>query len=63
MKLVQKVELLGQVSDVKNRTRARRARTQANIASVSHSVEENPGLSIPLRSLELGISQTTLHRI
>ena len=62
MKLVQKVELLGQVSDVKNRTRARRARTLANIASVAHSVEENPGLSIPHRSLELGISQTTLHQ-
>ena len=34
VKLVQKFELLGQVSDVKNRTRARRARTPANIASV-----------------------------
>ena len=33
------------------------------IASVAHSVGENPGLSIPRRSLELGISQTTLHRI
>ena len=48
---------------MKNRTRARRARTPANIASVAHSVEENPGLSIPHRSLELGVSQTTLHRI
>ena len=63
MKLVQKFELLGQVSDVKNRTRARRARTPANIASAAHSVKENPGLSIPRRSLELGISQTMLHRI
>ena len=63
VKLVQKFELLGQVSDVKNRTRARRARTPANIASVVHSVEKNPGLSIPRRSLELGISQMTLHRI
>ena len=26
-------------------------------------MEENPGLYIPRRSLELGISQTTLHRI
>ena len=41
----------------------RRARTPANIASVVHSVEKNPGLSIPRRSLELDISQTTLHRI
>ena len=36
VKLVQKFELLGQVSDVKNRTRAHRARTPANIASVAH---------------------------
>ena len=63
VKLVQKFKLLGQVSDVKNRTRARRAGTSTNIASVAHSMEENPGLSIPCRSLELGISQTTLHRI
>ena len=56
VKLVQKFELLGQVSDVKNRTRARRARTPANIAFVAQGLEENPGLSIPLRSLELGIS-------
>ena len=61
VKLVQKFELLGQVSDVKNRTRTRYAKTPANIVSVAHSVEENPGLSIPHHSLELGISQTTLH--
>ena len=48
---------------MKNRTRARRARTPANIASIVDSVKENPGLSIPRHSLELGISQTTLHRI
>ena len=35
---MQKFELLGQVSDVKDRTRARRARTPANIAYVAHSV-------------------------
>ena len=46
-----------------NRTRARRARTPANIASVADSVEKNPDLSIPRRSLALGISQTTLRRI
>ena len=63
VKLVQKFELYGQVRDVKNRTRARRARTPPNIASVAHSVEENPGLPIPCHSLELGILQTTLHRI
>ena len=48
---------------MKNRTRSRRARTPANILSVADSMEENPGLSIPRRSLELGISQITLHRI
>ena len=50
VKLVQKFELLGQVSDAKNQTGARRARTPANIASVAHSVEENSGLSIRHRS-------------
>ncbi|CAB3225785.1 unnamed protein product [Arctia plantaginis] len=62
-KLVEKFELLGQVSDVKNKTRARRSRTTENIAAVAQSVEENAGLSIPRRSLELGIPQTSLHRI
>ena len=57
-KLVQKFELLGHVSDVNNKTRARRSRTTENIAAVAQSVEENPGLSIPRRSLELGIPQT-----
>ena len=42
VKLVQKFELLGQVSDVKSRTRNRRARKPANIASVAHSVERKP---------------------
>ena len=63
VKLVQKFELLEQVSDVKNQTHACRARTPANIASVAHSVKETRGLFIPRRSLELDISQTTLHRI
>lgn len=63
VKLVEKFELLGQVSDVKNRNRVRRSRTTENIAAVARSVEENPGLSIPRRSLELDIPQTTLHRI
>ena len=62
-KFVGKFELLAQVSDVKNKTRARRSRTTENIAAVAQSVEENPGLSIPRRSLELGIPQTSLHRI
>ena len=53
-KLVEKFDLLGQVSDVKNKTRARRSRTTENIAAVAQSVEENPVLSIPRRSLENG---------
>ena len=48
---------------MKNQTRAPCARTPANIASVAHSVEENPRLSIPRHYLELDISQTTLHWI
>ena len=63
MKFVRKFELFGQASDVKNRICVLRARTPANIASVAQSVGENPGLSISRRSLELEISQTTLHRI
>ena len=58
-KLVKKFELLGQVSDVKNKTRARRSRTIENIAAIAQSVEETPGLSIPRRSLEYGIPQTS----
>ena len=52
VELVQNFELLEQLSDVENRIRARLARTRTNIASVAYSVEENPGLSIPCRSLE-----------
>ena len=44
-KLVEQFELLGQVSDVKNKTRACRSRTTENIADVAQSVEENPGFS------------------
>ena len=55
VKLVENFELLGQVSDVKNRNCVRRSRTTENIAVVARSVDENPGLSIPRRSLELGI--------
>ena len=63
VKLVEKFELFGQVSDVNNRNRVRHSRTTENIAAVARSVEENSGLSISRRSLELDIPQTTLHRI
>ena len=49
-----KLQLLGQVSNMKNKPRARRSRTAENIAAAAKSVEERPGLSIPRRSLELG---------
>ena len=51
MKLVQKFELLEQVSDVKNRTRASRARTPVNIASVAHSVETEAGAAVSVNGL------------
>ena len=35
----------------------------ANTVSVAHSMKKNPSLAIPHRSLGLGISQTSLHRI
>lgn len=38
--------MLGQISDVKNKIRPSRSRTGENIAAVTQSVEENPGLSI-----------------
>ena len=60
--LVEKFELLGQVSDVKNKTRARRSRTAENIAAIAESVEENLGLFIPRRTLELGVPQTSIYR-
>ena len=62
-KLLQKLELLRQVIDVKNKTRARRSRTVTNIAAVAESIEENPDLLISRRSMELSIPQTSLHRI
>jgi len=60
---VKKFNLSGQVSDLKNKTHARCSRTAEVIVAVTKTVEENPGLSIPRHSLELGIRQTSLHRI
>lgn len=54
----EKMELLGQVSDVKIKTCARRSTTTNNIVALAQSVEERPGLPNPHRSLESGISQT-----
>ena len=41
-KLAEKFELLVSVSDVKNKTRARRSRTAENIAAIAQSVRKNP---------------------
>ena len=40
---MEKFELLGQVSDVTNQSRARRLRTAENIAAVAESAKEKPG--------------------
>lgn len=58
VKLVEKVELLRQITDVKNGEH--RSRTTENVAP---SFEESPSLPIPRRSLESDIPQKTLPRI
>lgn len=63
VKLITKFEQNGQVTNVKLPVRTRSARSAENIAAVAESVAENPGLSIPRRSQQLGISKTSLHRI
>ncbi|CAF1523416.1 unnamed protein product [Didymodactylos carnosus] len=62
-RLVNKFESSGTVTDTKVPVRQRNARSEANIAAVNESVRENPNLSIPRRSQELGISQTSTWRI
>ena len=62
MKLVENFKLLCQVRTVKNRNRVRRLRTTGNIAAVARSVRKTD-LSTSHRSVELDISQTTLHCI
>ena len=49
--------------DIGHKTPAARLRTAENIAAAAESIKENKGSSIPRPSLELGISQTPLHRI
>ena len=49
-KLVNKFELLGQISDVENKIRARRS--AENIAAIAESIDENPVLFIPSRFLQ-----------
>ncbi|CAK1596386.1 unnamed protein product [Parnassius mnemosyne] len=53
--LVAKFESTGSVQNAPTPTRVRPGRSTENIAAVSHSVEEDPTLSIPRRSQQLGI--------
>lgn len=58
-----KIDLLVQVSGVKNKPRAYRSRSTQNVAALAKSVEETPDLSIPRCSWEMGIPQMPLHRL
>lgn len=60
MDLINKFERLAEVRDIKTPTRAP---SIENISAVAVSLAENPGLFIPRRLQELGISQTSLYRI
>lgn len=62
-RLVQKFEQTGSVVDNKRIGRPRTSRSAENIAAVSDSVIECPKTSIRRRSLELGISRSTMQRI
>ena len=62
-RLVNKFQSSGTLTDMIVPVRERNARSKANIAAVNESVHENPNLSVPRRSQELGISQTSTWRI
>lgn len=53
-----KFEFVGRVSNVKNKTLARRSITTENILTVV----QNPYLSIPRHCIELGVQHTSLDR-
>ncbi|KAJ8976940.1 hypothetical protein NQ317_012225 [Molorchus minor] len=56
------VENFGQTGSLANKSthvHRRGAQSEVNIAAVSQSVKDDPNLSIPRRSQELGLSQTT----
>lgn len=61
--IVQKFEVTGSVKNLPTPVRARSKRSVENIAAVRESVAANPKLSIPRRSQQLGIAQTTTWRI
>lgn len=62
-RLVTKFETTGSVNNQPTPVRRRNARSAENIAAVRESVRENPRQSIPRRSQELGLSQTSTWRI
>ena len=62
-RLVNKFESSGTVTDTIVPLRQRNARSEANIAAVNESVHQNPNLSVPHRSQELNISQTSTWHI
>lgn len=62
-RLVQKFETKFTLHNVPVPIRERSARNEENIAAVRQSVAQNRNLSIPRRSQQLGISQTSLWRI
>ena len=51
------------MKDVQTSVRARPIRPDENIAAIRESVAENPKESIPRRSQQLGLTQTTTWRI
>ena len=62
-KIVKEFEETGVVTNVEGPVHHRFARSVENNAIVSESVGENPKVSIPRRSMELGLSYGTLWRI
>ena len=61
--IVDKFETKFTLLDVPVPKRSRIARSEGIIAAVSASIQNEPNQSIPRRSQELGIAQTTLWRI
>lgn len=62
LSLVHKFESTFSLHNVPVPVRQRLGRSAENIAAVSASVQNDPNQSIPRRSQELGIAQTTLWR-
>ncbi|CAH0550852.1 unnamed protein product [Brassicogethes aeneus] len=61
--LVDKFKSTGSTNNIPTPIRVRPGRSAENIAAVSESVEQDPNLSIPRRSQQLGLSTMTTWRI